>query len=44
MAQFYKLRHIYFKRRHKAMLERYGLRPSEYIAWKAVQGHWRTRV
>jgi hypothetical protein len=27
------------RRVHEGVLERYGLRPSEYTAWKAVRGH-----
>lgn len=27
------------RRLHEGVLARYGLRPSQYTAWKAVQGH-----
>ena len=27
------------RRLHEGVLARYGLRPSEYATWKAVQGH-----
>lgn len=27
------------RRLHEGVLARYGLRPSEYTAWKAVHGH-----
>jgi len=27
------------RRMHEGVLARYGLRPSEYTAWKAVHGH-----
>ena len=27
------------RRLHEGVLARYGLRPSEYMAWKAVHGH-----
>jgi hypothetical protein len=27
------------RRLHEGVLARYGLRPSEYAAWKALHGH-----
>jgi hypothetical protein len=27
------------RRLHEGVLARYGLRPSEYTAWKAIHGH-----